>query len=83
MQGIERDGAAGELEFAEQPLRRGNFVGFLIDLDMCQHQARLKVEGMQHLGRRTAYVRDEADCRPMMFPVELRRNRGSALHGRE
>ena len=50
MHGIERYGAVGKLKFAEQPLCGGDFVGLLIDLDMRQHQARLKIEGMQHLG---------------------------------
>jgi hypothetical protein len=47
--GIERDAAVGNLEFAEQPLRRRDFVGLLVNLDVRQHQSGFGVEGLQHL----------------------------------
>ena len=48
--GVEGDDAVGELEFAEQLLRGGDFVGLLFDIDMGEDQAGFDVECMQQLG---------------------------------
>jgi len=48
--GVERDDAVCELEFAEQLLRGGDFVGLFFDIDMSQDQAGFDVECMQQLG---------------------------------
>jgi len=47
---IERDdGALGDPEFGEQCLRRWDFVGFLGDIDMRQHQRGVGGEGAEDL----------------------------------
>ena len=38
------------MEFAEQLLDCGDFVGLFIDIDMREHQAQLGVERVQQLG---------------------------------
>ena len=50
MQGIERDDAVRNLEFAKQLLRGGDLVGFLCDVDVRQDQSGVGVESMQQLG---------------------------------
>ena len=39
------------MEFAEQLLRGGDFVGLFRDIDVCQDETGFDVEGVQHLGR--------------------------------
>jgi len=51
MHGIERDDAVRDMEFAEQLLRGGDFVGLFRDIDVRQDETGLDVEGVQHLGR--------------------------------
>jgi hypothetical protein len=48
--GVERDDAVGDLEFAEQLLCGGDFVGLFLDIDMSQNQAGFNVECVQQLG---------------------------------
>ena len=55
MHGIERDDAVRDLEFAEQLLRGGDFVGLFRDIDVRQDETGFDVEGVQHL-RRLAVV---------------------------
>ena len=50
VQRIEGDGAVRDMEFAEQFLRGGDFVGLLVDIDMRQDQAGFGVERVQQLG---------------------------------
>ena len=49
--GIEGDDAVRDIEFAEQLLRGGDFVGLFLDIDVRQDEAGFDVEGVQHLGR--------------------------------
>ena len=51
MHGIEGDDVVRDMEFAEQLLRGGDFVGFFRDIDVCQDETGFDVEGVQHLGR--------------------------------
>ena len=51
MHGIERDDAVCDMEFAEQLLRGGDFVGLFRDIDVRQDETGFDVEGVQHLGR--------------------------------
>ena len=51
MHGIEGDDAVRDMEFAEQLLRGGDFVGLFRDIDVCQDETGFDVEGVQHLGR--------------------------------
>jgi len=51
--GVERDDAVGDLQFAEQPLGRGDLVGLCLDVDMREDQSGFDVESVQHLGRLT------------------------------
>ena len=44
------DAAGGDTGFDEQRLRRRDFVGFLCDVDMRQHERRVGGERAQHLG---------------------------------
>ena len=44
------DAAGGDTGFGEQRLRRRDFVGFLCDVDMRQHERRVGGERAQHLG---------------------------------
>ena len=39
-----------DVEFAEQPLRGGDLVGFLLDIDVRQDQAGFGIECVQQLG---------------------------------
>ena len=49
MHGVERDDVAGNVEVFQELLRRRDFVGFLVDLDMRQNQGRIGGEGAEHL----------------------------------
>ena len=51
MHGIKGDDAVRDMEFAEQLLRGGDFVGLFRDIDVCQDETGFDVEGVQHLGR--------------------------------
>jgi hypothetical protein len=51
MHGIEGDDAVRDMEFAEQLLRGGDFVGLFRGIDVCQDETGFDVEGVQHLGR--------------------------------
>ena len=51
MHGIKGDDAVRDMEFAEQLLRGGDFVGLIRDIDVCQDETGFDVEGVQHLGR--------------------------------
>ena len=68
MDGIGRDGAVGNLEFAEQPLCRGDFVGLLVDLNVRQDQAGFDIEGVQHLG--CLAVGEVVEASPQRLAVE-------------
>src|SRR5215469_15857095 len=50
MHGIEGDNAVRDMEFAEQLLRGGDFVGLFRDIDVRQDETGLDVEGVQQLG---------------------------------
>lgn len=47
--GVERDDVAGNVEFLQKLLRRRDFVGFFVDLDMRQNQGRIGGEGAEYL----------------------------------
>ena len=66
MEGIERDDAAvGDAELGEQRPRRRDFVGFLVDIDMGQHDGRVGGERAQHLrGGTIVEVVEAATRRP-------------------
>jgi len=49
-QGIEGDETRGQSEFGEQCLRRGDFVGLIVDLDMGEHQGGVGGQGAEDLG---------------------------------
>ncbi len=51
MHGIKGNDAVRDIEFAEQLLRGGDFVGLFLDIDVCQDETGFDVEGVQHLGR--------------------------------
>ena len=40
---------SGQVEFLQQLLHGGDFVGFFVDLDMRQHQRRIDGERAEHL----------------------------------
>ena len=75
VQSVKRDDAVRDVEFAEQSLRGGNLVGFLLDIDVRQDQTGPGVECVQQLGRLAiaeiveaapqclAVERDAASCR--------------------
>ena len=75
MQSVQGDDAVRDVEFLEQPLRGGDLVGFLRDIEVRQDQAGFGVECVQQLGRlavaeivetapqRLAVERDAAACR--------------------
>ena len=75
MHGIERDDAVRDMEFAEQLLRGGDFVGLFRDIDVRQDETGFDVESVQHLGRLAvgeiveasseclAIDRDDTSCR--------------------
>ena len=50
MHGIKGNDAVRDMEFAEQLLRGGDFVGLIRDIDVCQDETGFDVEGVQHLG---------------------------------
>jgi hypothetical protein len=74
---IERDDAVGDLEFAEQPLGCGDFVGLLVDLNVRQHQSGVGVEGMQHLG--CLAVGEVSKLRRSVLPSSAMARRETAL----
>jgi len=45
MLGVRGDHAPGQLAFAEQALNARDLVGFVVDLDMAQHQGGIGGEG--------------------------------------
>jgi len=49
--GVQRHDAVRKIEFREKLLRRLDFVGFLVDFEMRQHQRRIGGEGAQNLPR--------------------------------
>jgi hypothetical protein len=49
MHGVERDDVAGNVEVFQKLLRRRDFVGFLVDLDMRQNQGRISGESAEYL----------------------------------
>ena len=56
MHGIKGNDAVRDIEFAEQLLRGGDFVGLFLDIDVCQDETGFDVEGVQHLGQPTHSV---------------------------
>jgi hypothetical protein len=40
---------AGEIQFPQQLLHRGDFVGFFVDFDVREHQPGIGGEGAEHL----------------------------------
>ena len=73
--GVEGDDAVRDMEFAEQLLRGGDFVGLVRDIDVRQDETGFDLEGVQYLGRlavgeiveasseRLAIDRDDTSCR--------------------
>ena len=51
MHGVAGDNVAGHVEFFQQLLNGGYFVGFFVYLDMRQHQGGVGGEGTEHLSR--------------------------------
>ena len=51
MHGVRGNDAVRDIKFAEQLLRSGDFVGLFLNIDVCQDETGLDVEGVQHLGR--------------------------------
>ena len=49
--GVEGDDAVRDMEFAEQLLRGGDFVGLVRDIDVRQDETGFDLEGVQYLGR--------------------------------
>ena len=47
--GVARDNASGNVEFGQQFLHGRDFIGFLIDLDVREHQRRIDRERAEHL----------------------------------
>ena len=77
MQRVERDdGAVGDAEFGEQRLRRRDLVGFLVDIDMGEHEGRIRGEGAEHLNGGTVVEMVEAP--PQRFAIY----RNAAFPGR-
>jgi hypothetical protein len=68
MQGIQGDDALCDLEFAKQPLRGGDLVGLLADIDVRQNQAGFSVECVQHLGRLA--VGEIVEASPERFSIQ-------------
>jgi hypothetical protein len=68
VQGIERDDAVRNLEFAKQLLRGGDLVGFLCDVDVRQDQSGVGVESMQQLGGLA--VAEIVEASPERLPIQ-------------
>jgi hypothetical protein len=68
VQGIERDDAVRNLEFAKQLLRGGDLVGFLCDVDVRQDQSGVGVESMQQLGGLA--VAEIVEASPQRLPIQ-------------
>ena len=66
--GVERDDAVSDLEFAEQLLCGGDFIGLFLDIDMSQDQAGLDVECVQQLG--CLAVVEVVEASPECLPVQ-------------
>jgi len=49
MHRVARDDMASQVEFLQQLLHGGDFVGLFVDLDMRQHQRRIDGERAEHL----------------------------------
>ena len=83
MHGVARDNASGNVEFGQQLLHGGDFVGFLIDFDVREHQRRIDRERAEHLFglgvveiveaafQRLAVERDDADLGAIGRAVEV------------
>ena len=68
VQSVESDDAVRDVEFAEQSLRGGNLVGFLLDIDVGQDQAAFGIECVQHLGRLA--IAEIVEAAPQRLAVE-------------
>jgi hypothetical protein len=82
MHGVAGNDVAGHVKFLQQLLNGRNLVGFLVDLDVRQHQGGVGREGAQHLSRfgvvevveaatkRLAVERDDPDALGRGVPVQ-------------
>ena len=81
MHGIEGNDAVRDIEFAEQLLRGGDFVGLFLDIDVRQDQTGFDVEGVQHLGRLAIVEIVEASSECLAIDRDdASRRIGMALH---
>jgi len=82
--GVASDDAPGHVEFLQQLLHGRDFVGFLVDFDVSEHQRRIDGERAEHLFglgvveiveaalQRLAVERDDAGLGPIGREIEVR-----------